>query len=128
MNDWVVYLCLTVIVAGALLAMGCTSTRLMGQFTVASTHNVRNLRYSMASNTKVRTEGETCIRSFLGIEWGDTDDRLQRAMDDAIREGQDQGIDGDILANVRIQSESFSLIIYGSNCMTVSGDLVKIEP
>lgn len=118
----------------ALLALGalalgfaCCSTRL-GHFTAASTHNVRNLRYSISNTTKVRVEGDTCIHEIFFIPVGHSDDRLQRAMDDAIRTGQDDGIDGDLLVNVRMNHLTWSLILYGQDCVEVEGDLVKIEP
>ena len=113
--------------ASCLIAVGCSSNHRLGQFTAASTNNVRNLNYDIANNTKVSTEGETCIKSVLGISWGDQEDRLQIAMDNAIKTGQNNGIDGDLLVNVRINNKFSYYVVYGSNCLKVSGDLVKIK-
>ena len=75
-----------------------------------------------------------------------SDGRLQEAMDRAIRNGQDQGIDGDLLVNVRIKrqiryrtksqmerhlltSESKELAaarVDEQECWVVTGDLVRI--
>jgi len=97
----------------------------LGQFTVASSYNVRNLHYGNGSSTK----GEDC--SEIGLRMNTS--RVQRAMDNAIRNGQKQGLVGDILVNVRIDE----IIVEKSggsnkspkryNCMTVTGDLVKID-
>ncbi|GAM66954.1 hypothetical protein JCM19236_3284 [Vibrio sp. JCM 19236] len=55
-------------------------------------------------------------------------------MDDAIRNGQSQGIDGDLLVNARIErkteyEESGNIFIVKKRfeCVMVKGDLVKIE-
>ena len=108
----------------AVLAISGCATRL-GQFTVASTHNVGNLDYS--TGTKQRTEGETCIHKLLFLPFGHSDDRLQRAVDDAIRNGQENGSDGDLLVNVRIDQSNWTMLLYGQDCVTVEGDLVKVS-
>ncbi len=111
---------------------GCTQKKpsiRLGQFTMASSSNVRNLNYTIADKTKTETIGEDCHR--IGLKGNDA--RLQRAMDDAIKKGQRDGIDGDILVNVRIDQESImrNTGFLGSpeeyNCMVVRGDLVKIK-
>lgn len=65
---------------------------------------------------------------------GPKDNLLQRAMDDAIRNGQAQGIDGDLLVNARIErkteyQESGEIFVVKKRfeCVVVEGDLVKIE-
>lgn len=114
-----VFSCVTIV--------GCSTNHRLGQFTAASTNNVRNLNYDIESATKVRTEGKTCIKSVLGFAWGDVEDRLQLAMDDAIISGQNSGLDGDLLVNVRISEKYSNYVVYGSSCLTVTGDLVKIK-
>lgn len=104
---------------------GCSSR--LGHFTAASTQNVRNLNYSVENATKQHVEGYTCVRSVFFIPFGHKDDRLQRAMDDAIKNGHDGGVDGDLLVNVRINHSAWSAIVYGQNCISVEGDLVKLE-
>ena len=111
---------------------GCTPKQpsyRLGQFTVASSNNVRNLNYSIMNKTKAPTRGEDCFK--IGLR--PYDSRLQRAMDDAIKNGQNKGIDGDILVNVRIDQEVISKntgflgMPEMYNCMVVTGDLVKID-
>lgn len=108
-----------------LLSAGC-STRL-GQFTAASTHNVRNLDYSIEDKSKQVVYGDTCIHSVFFIPIGHFSDRLQRAVDDAIENGHEKGLDGDLLVNVRIDHSAWTSIIYGQNCIKVKGDLVQLK-
>lgn len=122
----------TVLLNGALSSIlilglaGCTQR--LGQFTAASTQNVRNLNYDIEDKTKVQTEGQSCIRTFIIIPVGNHDDRIQRAMDDAIKNGQNKGVDGDLLVNARIDlSAWFIPFIYGQDCVKVKGDLVKLK-
>ena len=105
---------------------GCTQR--FGQFTAASSQNVRNLDYDLETNTKVKAEGESCIKTFIIIPVGNKDDRIQRAMDDAIENGHQNGLDGDLLVNVRIDWSSWVIpLLYGEDCVTVKGDLVKLK-
>ena len=110
-------------VALALGFSGCATS--LGDFTVASSNNVRNLDYGIEEKTKVETEGTACARKILFFPINQQDDLLQRAMDNAISNGHDKGIDGDLLVNVRITYEPTSFIIYNDLCYTVKGDLVK---
>ena len=102
---------------------GCQHS--LGQFTVASTHQVRNMNYT--TENKVEVYGSACARNIFGLDINQQDDLLQRAMDDAISNGQDKGIDGDLLVNVRITYEPTTFLIYNDLCYTVKGDLVKID-
>jgi len=111
----------------AIIISGCATKVRYGDFTVASSNNVRNLNYSSEEGTKVSTKGETCIKNILGISLGDKDARIQRAMDAAIKNGHNSGIDGDLLVNVRIENIANSFVFYGYDCVVVSGDLVKID-
>ncbi|MDQ6984290.1 MAG: hypothetical protein Q9M44_06210 [Ghiorsea sp.] len=113
--------------ASCLMLVGCSSTASLGHFTAASTHNVRNLDYNVANNTSVRTEGESCSKSFIGIPFGVSENRQQIALDSAIRSGQDSGTDGDMLVNVLITETDFGFLGYRSNCITIKGDLVRLE-
>ena len=107
-----------------LVLLGGCSMR-MGQFTVASSQNVRNLHYS---NTQaVHTEGKSCLNQFLGIPIGSMNGHMQIAMDRAIENGRSKGGKGDILVNSRIDTSYFTLIIWGQQCTTVSGDLVEMQ-
>ena len=110
----------------ALLSMsGCATS--LGQFTVASSNNVRNLNYSIENKTKAKTEGTACARNLFGIPISQQDMLLQRAIDNAISNGQKKGVDGDLLVNVRISYEPTTILIYNDVCYSVKGDLVKIE-
>ena len=104
---------------------GCSQR--LGQFTAASTQNVRNLNYNLVDNTKVKTEGDSCISTVIIFPIGNQDDRIQRAMDDAIKNGHTKGLDGDLLVNARIDLTAWYIpLLFGQNCVTVEGDLVKI--
>jgi hypothetical protein len=114
------------ILSTALLASSCTSTKGLGTFTMASTHNVRGVEYSIDKNTKVFTEGESCDRSFFGLGLGKSENKLQIAMNDAIRNGQKNGVDGDLLVNVNIKEEKFGILGYSSDCIIIEGDLIRV--
>ena len=114
------------LVSSCLVMVSCTTTARMGQLTIASTHNVRNLNYDTSSNSKV--EGEACLKNLLGLfTWGEKEDYLQISMDDAIKNGQDNGIDGDLLVNARITDDFNNYFFYFSRCLVVTGDLVKLK-
>ncbi len=108
----------------------------LGQFTAASSFNVRNLIYKKSDNTSSYTKGKSCYQvnlQTLAYISGPKDNLLQRAMDDAIRNGQSQGIDGDLLVNARIErkteykaSESIFIPKERYECVVVEGDLVKL--
>ena len=104
---------------------GCATS--LGQFTALSSNNVRNLNYSFEDRTKVRTVGESCAKRLFGLPISQQDDLLQRATDNAIQNGQDQGVDGDLLVNVRINQDYTNFLFYSSFCYIVEGDLVKIK-
>ena len=110
---------------GALfLLTGCAQR--MGEFTVASTQNVSNLKTTEVTQ-KSHVEGESCIHYITFIPFGNFQNRIQEAMDNAIINGRKKGIDGDILLNTRIYHKSWWLGLYGQNCWIVEGDLVKLE-
>ncbi len=108
-----------------LVFSGCSSH--LGQFTALSSFDIRNLKYSKENNTKVRTVGEACARRIFGLPISQQDDLLQRATNNAIKNGQDQGVDGDLLVNVRISKSSINFLFYSSFCYEIEADLVKVE-
>jgi hypothetical protein len=116
---------------GGILALGLVGCQhSLGQFTVASSHNVRNLDYT--TENKVRVSDSACARNLFGIiPLSQQDDLLQRATDNAIRDGQSsffgKEVDGDMLVNVRITADTTTLIIYNDTCYNVEGDLVKLN-
>lgn len=117
---------LAVLVLLAVLA-GCSSSARMGQFTAASSMNVRNMNYSIENQTEAHVKGESCFKTITFFTLGNTDDRLQRAMDDAIQKGREKVPSGDLLVNVRISMSAFSVPFYHKNCYEVEGDLVSLD-
>jgi predicted peroxiredoxin len=124
----------------SIIITGCTShpdiNESLGDFTVASSFNIRNLNYNKPKNATIFVTGEACYQvDSRTLEYisGPKDNLIQKAMDDAIHTGQKTGIDGDLLVNVRIikktkhkkGSNAFSNRRY--ECVYVSGDLVRIE-
>jgi len=119
-------LILSVLSLGMIIGFsGCATS--LGDFTVASSNNVRNLNYSIENKTKAKTEGTACARSILFFPINQQDELLQRAIDNAISNGQEKGVDGDLLVNVRITYEPTTFLIYNDICYTVKGDLVKLD-
>ena len=124
------------IIAGCVQFPPDTNERL-GQFTAASSFNVRNLEYEKSANTVSYTTGKACYQvNLITLAYisGPKDDLLQRAMDDAIRNGQKTGIDGDLLVNTRIERNTeykekgeFFKTKERYECVVVEGDLVKIK-
>ena len=115
-----------------IILTGCSTTTPLGNFTMASTHNVRGIDYDKGDNTKTYTTGTSCDRSFLGLSLGKSENKFQKAMDDAIRSGQKSGffkdgVDGDLLVNVTITEERVGFLGYSSDCTVVTGDLVRVK-
>ncbi len=108
----------------ALIGFSGCSTRL-GNMTVVSTNNVDGL--SAHVTKKERTSGESCVKTFIIFPVGDFQNRLQVATDNAIDNGHNKGIEGDVLVNAKIGVSAWYIpLIYGQNCMTVEGDLVPL--
>jgi len=109
----------------------------LGQFTAASSFNVRNLEYEKEADTVSYTTGKACYQvNLINLSYisGPKDNLLQRAMDEAIRNGQKTGIDGDLLVNARIERKTeykekgqFFITKERYECVVVDGDLVKIK-
>ena len=110
---------------GALLLMTGCSQR-MGEFTVASTQNVSDLK-TTPPTPDTHVEGESCIHYITFIPVGNFQNRIQEAMDDAIMNGKKKGINGDLLLNARIYHKHWWLLLYGQDCWVVEGDLVKVK-
>ena len=106
--------------------ISCSGTIGVGQFTAASSFNIRDLNYGSNNQTKISTKGQVCRKRFLFFWNSGVHYRLQRAMDIAIREGQKRKVDGDLLVNVRIEDHYVNYWVYARQCLEVSGDLIKI--
>ena len=106
---------------------GCQHS--LGQFTVASTHQVRNMNYT--TENKVEVSGSACARNILGLPINQQDDLLQRAVDNAIQDGQSsifgKEVDGDMLVNIRLYSDTTTFLIYNDSCYLLEAYLVKME-
>ncbi|HIP21226.1 MAG TPA: hypothetical protein EYG70_08905 [Sulfurimonas sp.] len=111
------------IVAGLLIGFSGCTTRL-GNMTVVSTNNVDGLSANV--RTEDRVKGESCNHSFLIIPWGDFQNRLQIATDNAIDNGHASGINGDVLINAKIGVTTWTALIYTQNCLIVEGDLIPL--
>lgn len=118
----------TILAAGfifALLTTGCSQN--IGNLEVAAVDSVENLKMSKATD-KNRVEGESCIHNLLLIPFGRFTNRVQYAIDDAIQNGgKENAIEGDLLKNVKISLNTWTVFLYGQNCINVEGNLVKVE-
>ena len=118
----------------AITLVGCATplpARNIAYFTAASSIKVSSLSYDPRES--VRVKGEDCIhRGAISDEA-----RIQRAMDNAIRNGQQKLPDADLLVNVtientfpaRVEQDPF-LPIKVSNaydCIEVTGELVRLK-
>ena len=117
-------LIVSALIAGTALSFGCAQR--LGEFTVASTKNVPELKYD--ENT-VPVEGEDCLHFIFGMfPVGNYQNRLQEAMDRAIDSGREKGMKGNILVNTRIYIRGWIIpLIYGQQCVVVKGELTKIK-
>lgn len=111
------------IVLIAIGVSGC-STRL-GNLTVVSTNNVDGLQANVTAEQRIK--GESCNHAFLFIPWGDFQNRLQIATDNAIDNGHKAGLKGDVIVNAKINVTSWTTLIYAQNCLVVEGDLVPLS-
>ena len=107
----------------------------LGQFTAASTFDIRNLSYEKSKKTTTFVEGKSCYKVNpydLRYMEGPRDNMIQRAMDHAIRSGQKSGVDGDLLVNTRIERKTEHrqksvFVKERYECIFVSGDLVRLK-
>ena len=116
---------LSVIVLSILIGFSGCSTRL-GNMTVVSTNNVNGLKTDVTESQ--RTQGESCIHTAFIFPFGDFQNRLQIATDNAIDNGHKAGLKGDVLVNAKIDINHWYIpLIYGQNCMQVKGDLIEMS-
>jgi hypothetical protein len=136
LKNTIIIIPLISVLAGCVQFPPDTNVRL-GQFTAASTFNVRHLEYEKEKNTVTYSKGKVCYQvNLINLAYisGPQDNLLQRAMDDAIRNGQKAGIDGDLLINARIERKTeykekgeYFKTKERYECVVVEGDLVKIK-
>ena len=112
------------IVLGLVFGLSGCATRL-GNMTVVSTNNVDGLSANVQAEQRVH--GESCNHLLLLIfPWGDFQNRLQIATDNAIDNGHQAGLNGDVLVNAKIGITSWTTILYTQDCLTVDGDLIPL--
>ena len=111
----------------AVFVAGCAQSPdyRLGRFTAISTFNVVDLTYEKSLAAGV--VGEDCYEE--GRKPNDA--RVERAIDDAIRNGQAREIEGSLLINVRIDQvrkykPGFLGLPMPNNCIVVKGDLVRV--
>jgi hypothetical protein len=111
---------------GTLLAIGFNGcANRLGNMTIASTKNINGLNIVTDVNNTVT--GKSCIGNVLFIPFGDFQNRLQIATDNAIENGHKRGLKGDVLINTKIDINQYNLIIFGQNCLNVKGDLIELQ-
>lgn len=109
----------------------------LADFTVTSSQSVRLGDYDLSKSSIV--EGYSCTHylhfivplyipiynSKTQLQIYNPDPQLQRAMDNAILNGRKEGIDGDLLVNIKIEKRGIPwLVFYGNKCTTVKGNLI----
>ena len=115
---------LAIVTMGVLLFSGCAHR--LGNMTVVSTNNIDGLKTEVTKDQRV--EGESCNRVAIIIPFGDFENRLQIATDNALDNGHTAGIKGDTIINAKIDITSWYIpLIYGENCMRVKGDMVQLS-
>lgn len=118
---------LIVIIIIGMSVVNCSHYTPLGEFTVVSTHNVRNLDYEISSEKGVKTTGKSSVTYFFNLRLTSSKDLLQKAMDEAIEKGRKNGVDGDLLVNVRIEHKTTSFFGVQKFIYKVTGDLVKVS-
>jgi len=136
---WIAGMCLLLFFGPYGCAKPPPVDRQLGMFTVASTQNVTGLKTKPTGKIRYAVKGQSCIEvdpSSLEYLSGPRENRIQRAMDEAIANGHDQGFKGDVLINVRVREKTMMVPppknrIGGSTrrmeCIIVSGELVELE-
>ena len=114
--------------------------RQLGLFTLASTRNVPQLKTKAIGKIRYAVKGQSCVEvdpKSLAYISGPRENRIQRAMDEAIANGHDQGFRGEVLLNVRLWEKTIMLPPPGKakwassrrmECVVVSGELAELQP
>lgn len=136
----------TLLICTILFSTSCTTK--LGDFTVISTKNVRGLEHAGKNRDEIKsTTAKSCTHRIyltrtvlgfvtLGIAWfmppfdlvlGENEkDRMESAVDAAMKEGKKSVFDGDILANAVIKQKNIIVpLFYGYKCIQVEGDVVS---
>lgn len=104
----------TIVGAFVLGLLGCSQR--IGDFTLISTKNVDiGKKFKKVG----RKTGEDSVGEFLFIPFGAPD--MKAAVDNAI-----ESADGDLLTNAVVDFKYFSVILFGSRTIEVTGDVWKL--
>lgn len=132
----------------SILAISSSCTSKLGNFTVISSQNVRGLEYKGVNRDELQpVKADSCThRIYLtrtalgiitfGVAWfmppfdivlGESEkERLETAVDNAIKEGKRGVFDGDMIANAVVKEKNIIIpLIYGYKCIIVEGDVVS---
>jgi len=91
-----------------------------------STERINSLKVDKSDKTTV--EGKSCeYDSFFLIPWGEMQNKLAYATERAIEEGHKRGLEGNALADVKVDAKFSTYIIYNKYCLIVKGKLITLE-
>lgn len=109
------------ILSVALFLVGCSHN--IARFSVATTGNL-----PMNNVEKGPTvEGKECIHFILGIPFGNKANRVSGAVSDALDNATNAGYPSDALVNVDILQSHWTILIYGQDCITATGQPIAIK-
>lgn len=114
-------LLLVAVVCGATFFVGCSDN--LARFSVASTGS---LPVKMEKGGEI-VKGKDCRTKILFWELGNTNNRISGAVSDALNKALKKGHPSDALQNVDISYSRWSVILFGRNCYTATGQPVTIK-
>ncbi|WP_334094583.1 hypothetical protein, partial [Helicobacter typhlonius] len=106
---------------GAVLLAGCSNN--VARFSVATTGS---LPVKMEKTDKT-VKGKDCITSILFWDVGNTQNRISGAVANALDVAAKQGLPSDALQNVNISYSTWSVVLFGRNCYTATGQPVTVK-
>ncbi|MDF1878626.1 hypothetical protein JHD46_03120 [Sulfurimonas sp. SAG-AH-194-C20] len=98
---------------------GCMSHS--GKMIMAPVQIQQDKKIDLSSTQRVK--GESCRYRFLMFPWGDSEDRVNLGIKNAIANGQEKGLKGDSLTNTTVEITSMGMMMYNKNCLVIEGDL-----
>ena len=111
--------CVIALLCGLLLLGGCSTN--LARFTIASTNNVQTANLKKGNII----EGEDCITDILGIPIGSMNDRISRAVANALEAAHSSGQPAEALINVEISMRNWTVILFGQSCVIARGQPVS---
>lgn len=114
------FILFSILLLSLVVFYGCSQN--IARFSVATTGNL-----PMTNVKKGKTvEGRDCIHSIFGIDIGNENNRVSGAVSDALDKAADEGQPSDALVNVDIKHSSWSILIYGRDCIYATGQPIAI--